>query len=535
MTERSEVFRAAANSISEGCTVLDEHILFRDGDKITVAVNRCRHQGGTFRLDADCLRCPRHNWRLDPRTMQYINPAGMSHPTLNVQRDGSDIVASEVVSNHLWADLNQSPAPLRAGELTIKFLAHACAEIRCGSTRIVTDPWLVGPAFTRGWWLAHNPPTDWLDTLSEATAIYISHNHSDHLNPHTLKKLAAVQPEVPVFVPNFGSASCERLVRQTGLRNVVSVSFGVWHTLDSETRFMILCDTAGREDSGILIDFRGHLILNTVDCSNLNNGVLPEKVDVLLTAFAGGASGYPVCWGELYAVEEIRRRVARNRASRVLNLKKMVHLVNPKIMIPFAGYFTEAHPADADIRELNAKNSPELAIAAAEQNPGTKGWLPIPGATLDVSSGLATSRDAPPPRLSWDDEFSTYIAPIDSSLHFVELQHLDGVRRYFDWVGFRGDLVLHVIETDERFESQLREFFVDFRNGAVTGGAPIGNYRYERMTVRATSFRHVLRTCEPWEELSIGFQARFFRNPDKYNFDFWDHMQNNLLAGSPWR
>jgi len=109
------------------------------------------------------------------------------------------------------------------------------------------------------------------------------------------------------------------------------------------------------------------------------------------------------------------------------------------------------------------------------------------------------------------------------------------VRRYFDWVGFRGDLVLHVIETDERFESQLREFFVDFRNGAVTGGAPIGNYRYERMTVRAASFRHILRTCEPWEELSIGFQARFFRNPDKYNFDFWDHMQNDLPTGSPWR
>ena len=44
-----------------------------------------------------------------------------------------------------------------------------------------TDPWLTGPAFARGWWLMHEPPTDWLDRLEKADFIYISHLHSDHL------------------------------------------------------------------------------------------------------------------------------------------------------------------------------------------------------------------------------------------------------------------------------------------------------------------------------------------------------------------
>ena len=38
----------------------------------------------------------------------------------------------------------------------------------------------------------------------------------------------------------------------------------------------------------------GHLILNTVDCTNPNGGRLPQGVDVMLSDFAGGASGFPM-------------------------------------------------------------------------------------------------------------------------------------------------------------------------------------------------------------------------------------------------
>jgi hypothetical protein len=48
------------------------------------------------------------------------------------------------------------------------------------------------------------------------------------------------------------------------------------------------------------------------------------------------------------------------------------------------------------------------------------------------------------------------------------------------------------------------------------------------MKVRTSVFRYVLLNGLPWEEISIGFQARFYREPDIYEFDFWNHFQNFL-------
>lgn len=54
-------------------------------------------------------------------------------------------------------------------------------DLKLGDKRMVFDPWLIGPAFARGWWLLHEPPSDWLERLCKADLIYISHMHSDHL------------------------------------------------------------------------------------------------------------------------------------------------------------------------------------------------------------------------------------------------------------------------------------------------------------------------------------------------------------------
>lgn len=40
--------------------------------------------------------------------------------------------------------------------------------------------------------------------------------------------------------------------------------------------------------------FAGHMILNTVDCTRPNGGKLPHGVDLMMSDFAGGASGFPM-------------------------------------------------------------------------------------------------------------------------------------------------------------------------------------------------------------------------------------------------
>lgn len=42
------------------------------------------------------------------------------------------------------------------------------------------------------------------------------------------------------------------------------------------------------------IFFTGHKILNTVDCTRPNGGRLPKKVALMMSDFAGGASGFPM-------------------------------------------------------------------------------------------------------------------------------------------------------------------------------------------------------------------------------------------------
>lgn len=46
------------------------------------------------------------------------------------------------------------------------------------------------------------------------------------------------------------------------------------------------------------------MILNTVDCTRPNEGRLPKRVDLMMSDFAGGASGFPMTfYGGKYSGE----------------------------------------------------------------------------------------------------------------------------------------------------------------------------------------------------------------------------------------
>ena len=278
-----------ADLVSEVTFFADRQIIVHkdEAGEITATKNRCKHTGGAFEKQDGCiLTCSNHGWRLDVSSMQYVNPIGVKQDELIVERteDGT-IQLFEVPAPRYWEADPRPEEPLVASEFTMRFYAQACMEVKCGPKTIFTDPWLVGPALVRGWWLTNRPPLDWLSRLASADAIYISHSHSDHLNPHTLSLLAERNPQAPFFVPGFDSDSCEFLLKEIGFTNVTTVPFGVWVALGDHGRFMILQDGSGRDDSSLLIEYKGHRVLDVVDCgTNLNNGVLPRPVDVLLTS-----------------------------------------------------------------------------------------------------------------------------------------------------------------------------------------------------------------------------------------------------------
>lgn len=532
----SSLFRIPAASLQRGPNFVQGRafIVYLDAEGgLRACLNRCRHQGGRFgACEGDRLTCTHHGWVLNARTMTYDNPVGgQAQAEVDVRREGDWVVGEERVGALPW-DPHVQPLPLQVGELTVQMLAHASCLIRAGDSHVVTDPWLLGPAFVRGWWLAHAPPAHALEAAARAECIYISHNHSDHLNWPTLRALAEINPDIPIVVPRFDHASCSTQVRQCGLRNVHAQPFGEPYRLKSGATLTILRDGTTRDDSGMLFEYKGHRILDTVDCSDLNGGVLPSDIDLLMTSFAGGATGYPICWGELYPDEVIERRLEANRAFLRQAVVKAILHTRARTYIPFAGYFTESHPADAAIKAKNRKNTPEdLAQAVAKAGLPTHVWIPTPGDVLDVCDHRITSSGEAAPMTS--HPFETYIRPLRAALEPGPVSNEDGLLDYFRWTGYRGDLVLQIVETDENFISVIRDTWLDLSGPRILTGRPPAAHRCLRMKVRAEVFRHVLLLGLPWEEITIGFNARLTRDPDHYNMDFWEHMQNRLPVDPP--
>ncbi len=541
--------------------LIERQVLFLAGKAIIVyhnkmtgqvkaCYNRCKHRRGCFippsphTQDAGktgIISCANHGWKLDLDQMRYVDPLGkLYQPELLVEIVQAEESFDGRAKLNIYEDTQPLPweidplarQSLVAGEFKARFYSHATIEISCGGLSLFTDPWLVGPASTRGWWLSSPPPADWLDRLSSADGVYISHTHSDHLHLPTLRLLAERRPDIPIYYPQFKDQTGLRLLGSAGLTNITVCPFNRWQYLSPEARFLLLEDSTGKDDSALLLDYRGHFLLNAVDASaGLNRGRLPHPVDMLLTSFAGGAGGHPVCWRDQYSEEEIIARVNQNLKAEARHVLLLAGQTEPRVVVPFAGYFEVAHPADNEIKRLNRKNKPEdICRMVQEEFPHIQTWLPVSGGTFDLATGQTGGTAAPAsPEAAADFDFESPLREIRSALDFKPLQSLEGIWHYFRWAGYKGDLVLHVIETGESFEVALREFWLDFSdNELLVAGRPTHPHHYLRMKVRADVFRFVLQNCLPWEEISVGFQARFYREPDIYSYAFWHHFQFEL-------
>ncbi|XP_078541833.1 cytidine monophosphate-N-acetylneuraminic acid hydroxylase-like [Lissotriton helveticus] len=532
-----------------------KYVIYKDGDKMSACKNLCKHQGGLLIKDIEdlsnrTLRCTKHNWKLDVSTMKYLNPPdSFCHDELVIER-GEDKGLSLVELNppNPWDADPKVPETLEFEEVQVTYITHACMDLKFGDTHMVFDPWVIGPAFARGWWLLHEPPADWLERLCRADLIYISHMHPDHLSYPNLKKLAEIRPDVPIYV-----GDTERpvfwLLERSGVKltNIKVVPFGVWQEVDKNLRFMILMDGIHHEmDTCIIVEYKGHKILNTVDCSRPNDGKLPKNVDLMMSDFAGGATGFPIIFSGGKFTETWKAQfVKAERKKTLISKAQLVKDLNPRIYCPFAGYFVEAHPSDKYIKDTNLKNDPhELNKLIRKKTSDVFTWTPKPGATLDLARILKDPTDSKsitePPKGtkifkdSWD--FDIYVNAFSASLDDVIFQNPLWKEEYFTWAGFTNyNLVVRMIETDEEFNPLPGgyNYLVDFLELSFPEERPCRDHPYEEIRTRASVMRHVVKEGLLWDGLYLGFQARLQREPDIYHHQFWNHFQIMLPLTPP--
>ncbi|XP_035667551.1 cytidine monophosphate-N-acetylneuraminic acid hydroxylase-like [Branchiostoma floridae] len=543
--QETAALRAGVNLIHKN---VGNFIIYKDPttpeDPYKACRNVCRHQRGLFVKDiedAACnvVRCTKHNWKLDTSTMKYVNPPDSFTQELLFPEvdDEGRLTLVELNPPEPWERDPRPPQRIEPGEVKVTFFAHACMEVKLGDKTMFFDPWLTGPAFARGWWLQHEPPADWLERLSRADLIYISHEHSDHLSYPTLELLSKKNPNIPIYVGDTSVPVFCRL-KQSGVKlNCINIcKFGVWQDINADTRFMILMDGVHPEfDTCILIDYKGRSVAR-----RSTEGFTGQQDSQLRMNWSNSLS-------HLFTSEEWKERfMANDRKNLLFHKKEVVREVNPKVYCPFAGFFLEAHPADKYILNNNPKNKPEQLAAFINRHlDSVMTWTPKPGSTVDLALALGDPADRrlaivdPPPETklykdTWDFDF--YIDKINESIDNEIFAYPDWIPFYYEWIGFKNyDLVLRMIETDDYFQPVEGgyDFLVDFMDLSFPSQRPTRKHAYLEIKNRIGVHRQTVLHGLFWDDLYLGFQNRLSRDPDTFHFKFWNHVQILLSLQPP--
>ena len=288
-----------------------------------------------------------HGWDFELETSSYTN--------CQVVKKDEDFLISE--NKLIVTSIKETPyipSKLSKKDLKIHFISHACLLIETKVFSFATDPWVEGFAFASGWWLNNAPVKDWEERLNAVDFIYISHNHPDHLNEFTLSK---IRKDMLFIIPDFKSKSVEKMLINLGFMNFNKFDLQSVYQLDeTDLKISILPSGDFRDDSGFYLTYGEFSLLSTVDSNDLNFSRLPENITVFASSFAGGASGYPLCFETINEADK-KKIIARNlRAGRSLVAQNLRH-TKSNYFLPYAGFFKEKAQRDSYIKENNKKNT----------------------------------------------------------------------------------------------------------------------------------------------------------------------------------
>lgn len=520
-TRRTSRSFAIPEDTKQGLTLFEDIMVVRNGDAVTAYDRRCDHNGGKLvsQPGTNIASCPLHGWMFDAESGAYTNVAVRKTPLTVVKTDKGFQAQIDLFTPLLDNVGDQS--------VSIRFINHACVVVSFDGLSFATDPWLLGPAFCNGWWLKYKSPSDALDIVNQCDFIFISHNHPDHLHPETL---AQIRKDMPVLTAGFATRSAESYVRDLGFANVLAADFGsAYHDPISGLRFTVLKSGDFRDDSGLYFTIGAFSGLLTVDCNHLNFNMLPAPVTFLASSFSGGASGFPLCFTNLELTEKLRV-LARNRNAMIAGVKRYIEVSKPSVYMPYAGYFAEDPVRDEMVATNNLKNQPSDYLSLCRDSntiladPTVEDTYVFSGDKL-VKSYQSKVREIGQP----DRNYYTHAWKKFGDISFEE------VASYFMSSGFRDNLIAYIGLSDEDFVPR-QIYRVDFRATppSVELCDPpqlqkIHNETGARVTyahIRTPAFVETIRDLLPWEDLFIGFQARFDRVPNVYDSDFWYHFTN---------
>ncbi|HEY7661462.1 MAG TPA: MBL fold metallo-hydrolase [Actinomycetota bacterium] len=429
--------------------------------------------------------------------------------------------------------------------MRITALGHAGLKVETPGATILIDPWFSPEGAFQGSWFPFPDNSHLLEDpeLTTPTAVVISHEHLDHVDPWFL---ARVPRNVPVIVPRYPSGALRTKVLAGGDRTIVEAAPWTSVGVGEGTRVFFVSESSPmNHDSAIVVQGDEHVLLNQNDArlSSIQLREIRRRVGGRVDAFAfqgAGASWYPMCYG--YSAEDERRLADRKRTAKLRFATSCLDLVEPGIALPFAG-----PPAflDPEIYRHNGQQEggifpDQSAVARWLSERGYATEVLLPGDRWDVG---AHGREADPAwsEFGFDDRWpylEAYAARRAERIAAVRARYPEPTDSLWDPFRDTFDALLGMSPYfNERIGMQVGfdvagpgggRWRVDFAAKHVepepVDVPPLVEYRMESRWLAP-----ILDGRVPWEDFFLSMRFSVRREPDLYN----DHLLGLLKFAEP--
>ncbi len=182
----------------------------------------------------------------------------------------------------------------------LKTIGHATLIIKENDkTIIATDPWLIGSAYWRSWWLEKYPTKEEIKEVQTSKYIYITHSHPDHFHYPTLRHLGRRE----ILHPRFPRYDVPPFLEENGFKSEILEGWQ-WMQIGENVRAMSIAVPI--DDSVLIIETPNAYVLNFNDSNPRHNFLKLIKDKVL-----NKAGDKPIVMMKSYSPASIARSIYR--------------------------------------------------------------------------------------------------------------------------------------------------------------------------------------------------------------------------------
>jgi UDP-MurNAc hydroxylase len=420
--------------------------------------------------------------------------------------------------------------------VNITALGHAGLSIETDRSTVAIDPWFDPSGTFQASWFQFPENAHLVGpSLFEPTAVIVSHEHLDHVDPWFL---ARVPPSVPIVIPRYTSPALRGKIERSGSHTIVEVPHWTEFEIADGTRMFFVPELSPmNHDSAIVVRAEGQAVLDMNDAR-----LSPDQLRSIRTmvggtidvfAFQGaGASWYPIC----YRFPEERRHELsrRKRLAKLSYAARCIGELEPRAAVPFAGPACFLDPAlfrhNAEMDGGIFPDQREVAEWLSEHGVGCTVVL-LPGDTWDAAARTKTCDPV------WDGfDLADRWPYLEAYADRKQGEIADAMRRYPApedslWEPFRA-WFQSLLSMSPYFNGKIAmrvgfdiegpgggRWTVDFRPGSegVSPGLEgcSHGYRFD-----ARWLPPLLDGSVPWEDFFLSLRFEAWRDPDTYN----DHL-----------